>query len=624
MVSKYYLNVNFILAMTLIMMLLPFSTVLILLLGGRYLGQKSAPWLAFFSLFLTMCLAWSIGYSVFIEGYIIQYSLTSWVNLHLLTIHYSIFIDVLVSSMLILITTVSCAVHLYSISYMRGDPHLIRFMAYLSLFTWFMMILVTSPNFLQLFIGWEGVGLCSYLLVNFWFTRIQATKAALKAMVMNRVGDLGLLFAMGMIYCYQGSLTFSSHLPLSIITPMPPQIHFFIGLLLLLAVMGKSAQLGLHMWLPDAMEGPTPVSALIHAATMVTAGVFLILRLSSFFEGSTALLGIMVGIGSLTAFFSALIGLTQNDVKKVIAYSTCSQLGYMVLICGFSCYEVGLFHLLNHGFFKALLFLSAGSLIHALHDEQDIRKSGGLILSNGFTFQCLWIGSLALMGLPFLTGFYSKDLLLEKIASHPDWVFGWWLALLSAGLTAFYSMRVLYYAFLHNSQASIRYYQKAHEGDWILLLPLCVLLILSLIAGYSFQYFILGDGYPPMVISRDKWGALYMTFEGAMSAFVLGLFIELWWIEYFDNKEVMLYRWSSSAGFVDGVVQHYILVPIVKLGFSITYKLLDSQVFEWWGPTGAWYQLRYMTQQITKFYQGQLSLYIYWMIFFSVLLILIF
>jgi proton-translocating NADH-quinone oxidoreductase chain L len=304
---------------------------------------------------------------------------------------------------------------------MTDDPHLPKFMSYISLFTFFMLMLVTANNFLQLFLGWEGVGLCSFLLISFWHTRIQANKAAIKAMVVNRIGDFGLLFGILLIFDVFKTIEFHSVFALApyfykkyfMFLGLNLNILTTVGFLLFIGAMGKSAQIGLHTWLPDAMEGPTPVSALIHAATMVTAGVFLIIRCSPLFEYTPSILTLITSVGAITAFFAASIGLVQNDIKKIIAYSTCSQLGYMIFACGLSGYSVGLFHLFNHAFFKALLFLSAGSIIHGLANEQDLRKMGGLLQGMSFTYINFVIGSLALMGFPFLAGFYSKDVILE-------------------------------------------------------------------------------------------------------------------------------------------------------------------------------------------------------------------
>jgi len=329
--------------------------------------------------------------------------------------------DTLTVVMLVVITSVSSLVHIYSLSYMSEDPHIPRFMSYLSIFTFFMCTLVTADNFVQMFFGWEGVGLASYLLINFWFTRLEASKASIKAMLVNRVGDFGL--ALGIMYLFSlfKSVNFNTifacapyySLQTFIFCNMEYKVLDVICILLFIGAVGKSAQLGLHTWLPDAMEGPTPVSALIHAATMVTAGVFMIARCSPLFEYAPTSLSVVTFIGGMTCFFAATTGLLQNDLKRVIAYSTCSQLGYMVFACGISNYNVGVFHLMNHAFFKALLFLSAGSVIHALADQQDMRKMGGVVQLLPFTYSMMLIGSLSLAGIPFLTGFYSKDVILE-------------------------------------------------------------------------------------------------------------------------------------------------------------------------------------------------------------------
>lgn len=329
--------------------------------------------------------------------------------------------DSLTAMILIVVTSVSSLVHIYSTSYIEHDPHLSRFITYLSFFTFFIIILVSADNLVQIFVGWEGVGLCSYLLINFWFTRIQANKAAIKAILVNRVGDFGLALGIFGLFLETGSVEYST---IFSIVPFIFNKTFFLfsyefhflnlfSFLLFVGAVGKSAQVGLHTWLPDAIEGPTPVSALIHAATMVTAGVFLLVRCSPLFEYCPKTLWVITLFGGITAFFAATTGLFQNDLKKVIAYSTCSQLGYMVFSCGLSCYNVGLFHLANHAFFKALLFLTAGAIIHATNDEQDIRRIGGLVRVLPFCYSIFLVGSLALLGFPFLSGFYSKEVILE-------------------------------------------------------------------------------------------------------------------------------------------------------------------------------------------------------------------
>lgn len=384
--------------------------------------------------------------------------------------------DGLSSVMLVVVTLVSLLVHIYSLSYMVEDPHMPRFLSYLSLFTFMMLMLVTADNFLQLFLGWEGVGLSSYLLINFWFTRVEANRAAIKAIIVNRFGDFGLSIGIFGIFLVFNSLNFNTIFFLVdfytsncfYIYGFMFNSYEFISFFLFVGAVGKSAQIILHTWLPDAMEGPTPVSALIHAATMVTAGVFVLLRCSPILEFAPHVLVLITFLGSITAVISATIGAFQNDLKKVIAYSTCSQLGYMVFICGLSQYSIGLFHLVNHAFFKALLFLSAGSVIHALGDEQDMRKMGGLRYAMPITYVMFVIGSLSLGGFPFLSGFYSKDLILEFSLSQNygiDGYFVFYLGVVAAFFTAFYSLRLIYVAFIAERRNKDNTYKYLHESS---------------------------------------------------------------------------------------------------------------------------------------------------------------
>ena len=457
-------------------------------LFGRFLGFGVCI-LTTSNIFFCLILSLFLFYDILANEIVYKIILGSWIFSDSISINWSFCFDSLTSVMLIVVTFISTLVHLYSIEYMRHDPHLQRFMSYLSLFTFFMLILITANNFLQMFVGWEGVGLSSYLLINFWFTRIQANKAAIKAMLVNRIGDFALLLAIFTIYSTFNSLDYDiifTLVPLfidsSILvgTARFPVIDI-ICILLFVGAMGKSAQIGLHSWLPDAMEGPTPVSALIHAATMVTAGVFLLARCSFIFEFSNTALNFVLFIGSATAIFAATTGLFQNDMKKVIAYSTCSQLGYMIFACGLSSYQLGVFHLSNHAFFKALLFLGAGSIIHAVADEQDMRKMGGLKKLLPFSYAIMLIGSLALMGFPFLTGFYSKDAILElafaqfNIGSH----FAYYLGCFAAFFTAFYSVRLLFLVFLAKPNGNRKTILNSHEASWEIGLPLLILSIFS-------------------------------------------------------------------------------------------------------------------------------------------------
>ena len=403
-------------------------------------------------------------------------------------------LDMLTAVMLIVVTWVSSVVHLYSIGYMSHDPHKPRFMAYLSLFTFFMLMLVTADNLIQLFLGWEGVGLCSYLLIGFWFKKPEANAAAMKAFIVNRVGDFGFALGIAAIYWLFGSVQFTEifarvgEFDTAHVMLFGHSVHTLtmICILLFIGCMGKSAQLGLHTWLPDAMEGPTPVSALIHAATMVTAGVFLVARCSPLFEHAPGALTLITYVGAATAFFAATVGLVQNDIKRVIAYSTCSQLGYMFFACGVSAYSAGIFHLMTHAFFKALLFLSAGSVIHAMSGEQDMRRMGGIWRQIPWTYSYMWIGSLALAAMPFFAGYYSKDLILEvAYASHTEHGhFAYWLGTSAAGMTAFYSWRLLFMTFHGAPRASEEVMHHVHESPKIIMLPLLLLALGALVSGY--------------------------------------------------------------------------------------------------------------------------------------------
>jgi len=408
--------------MYLLILYFPLISFLVIGFFGRFLGTKGSNIFATLNMFFNLLLSFFIFYEIVLGGSICFFKLFSWFNIGNFTVDWGFFFDPVTSVMLIVVNVVSFFVHFYSIDYMKHDFFSHRFMSYLSLFTWFMLILVTADNFLQLFVGWEGVGLVSYLLINFWFSIAEANKSALKAMIMNRIGDIGIALGVSLIFFEFKTLDFNVIFPVA---------HFFaddyyyffnsyihlitlISFLFLIGAIGKSAQFGLHTWLPDAMAGPTPVSALIHAATMVTAGVFVLIRISPILEQTALGLQIIAFVGIFTAFFASSIGLFQNDLKKIIAYSTCSQLGYMVFACGLSNYSLSLFHLTNHAFFKALLFLSAGAVIHGMLDEQDMRKYGGLHKILPFSYICIFIGSMSLMGIPFLTGFYSKDLIIES------------------------------------------------------------------------------------------------------------------------------------------------------------------------------------------------------------------
>lgn len=604
--------------MYLVLIFLPLLSSFICGLLGRkigYEGVKKFPLFILVNFFISIVLL----YDIHINKSIILLDLLSWFNLGILTNDLSLRFDSVVGSMLVLINLVSFCVHLFSCSYMDGDPHLPRFISYLSLFTFFMIILVSGSNLVQLFIGWEGVGLCSYLLINFWFTRIQANKSAIKAMVINKIGDIGLLIGLIILFLYSGSFSYNELFSYFSIHDLNNKALTLSLFLIVIGIVGKSAQIGLHMWLPDAMEGPTPVSALIHAATMVTAGVFLLIRISPLFELLPELLILIVLIGSLTSFFSAVIGLTQNDFKKVIAYSTCSQLGYMITICGFSEYSLGLFHLVNHGFFKALLFLSAGSIIHALSDNQDMRKSGGLSSILPLSLVLILIGSLSLMGLPFLTGFYSKDLILELIKNSNILFFSFFFCIISAFLTAFYSFRLIFFTFFNYPQLIKISINKIHEGDWKLITPLIILCLFSIIFGFYSQSLILNNFFPPIILDNIKSLPLILSLIGLILSIVLGVQIKKNWYYVHSLASLFFYNLSINLWYFDHIINNLIIKPTLNLGYSITYKFIDNQIIESFGPLYLYSMISYFSNNLSKFHSGKLSLYLFLFIAFSFL-----
>nr|AER54574.1 NADH dehydrogenase subunit 5 [Laomedea flexuosa]AER54614.1 NADH dehydrogenase subunit 5 [Obelia longissima] len=608
--------------MYLLILILPLLSSIICGLWGRKIGYEGIKLLSCILIFFTFSLSVNSFIEVVAFNSIIYINLWSWFDIGMLYNPMNLQFDYIVSSMLILVSSVSFFVHIFSTSYMNGDPHLPRFMSYLSLFTFFMVVLVTSNNLIQLFIGWEGVGLCSYLLIGFWYTRIQANKSAIKAMIMNKVGDMALLLGIISIWIEVGSLDYNSIFSYCYFINEDNIKLDLISFFLLIGVIGKSAQFGLHSWLPDAMEGPTPVSALIHAATMVTAGVFLIIRMSPFFELTPTILLLIVLIGSLTAFFSSTIGLTQNDLKKVIAYSTCSQLGYMVMICGFSQYNSSLFHLINHGFFKALLFLSAGSIIHALNDEQDFRKMGSMNSITPFTYTCIVIGSVSLMGLPFLTGFYSKDLIIELIYGEHYLRFALWLGVLSAFLTAFYSFRLINFTFFNSPQSNMNTFSNSHEGDWNLRWPLSLLIMFSIIIGFILQHTILIDEAPIIITNISKFSPLIVSFFGASFSMVLGILISKWWYKWLNQFNIKLYSFTNNAWYFDYIFHNYISKYIFNFGLFTTYKLIDNQLLEYFGPYNSYNKMSTTSNKISKLHSGKLSLYLLIFLIFTFFLII--
>nr|YP_009317641.1 NADH dehydrogenase subunit 5 [Pterocladiella musciformis]AOX49093.1 NADH dehydrogenase subunit 5 [Pterocladiella musciformis] len=625
--------------------ILPLIGSLISGFGGRLLGYYGASIFATSCVGLSFFLSLLIFYEVGFCNSVCYISLSSWISTGTLTVNWGFLFDAVTSVMLIVVTSISTLVHMYSISYMENDPHCPRFMSYLEIFTFFMLVLVTADNTLQMFLGWEGVGLASYLLINFWFTRLAANQSAIKALVVNRIGDFGLsigIFALFYIFNSVDYLTIFSLTPffqnycLSFLG-IDINTLTFIGVLLFIGAVGKSAQLGLHTWLPDAMEGPTPVSALIHAATMVTAGVFLIIRFSPLVEYSSTILGILIIFGSLTTFFAAMTGTFQNDLKRVIAYSTCSQLGYMVFACGLSCYNVSMFHLTNHAFFKALLFLSAGSIIHALSDEQDMRRMGSLSQFLPVTYSLMLIGSLALTGFPFLAGFYSKDFILElsQIGTNSNLnnsiaALSCWLGTLSVLFTSFYSFRLIYLAFLNNSNSSKKVLTSVHESNLLMLIPLLILAVGSIFIGYLTKDFFIGFGtnfwnssifilpYNANFIESEflevqiKWLPFLLSTFGIILATIINLsrfYILINW--NFHNFFAFL---INKKWFWDFIYSRFFIYPILTFGYNITLKNLDRGFIELAGPYGVMNFIPTWANLIKKLQTGQITHYIFFMI----------
>jgi NADH-ubiquinone oxidoreductase chain 5 len=488
---------------------LPFFNFILISCCGRILGKMGTIYCTIYCFIYLMFCNIQLFYFLITTNNIVYINLGSWLEFSILHISWEFMIDNLSICMLLMVSIISFLVHIYSFVYMKFDPHFIRFISYLSIFTFFMCILVTANSFIQLFVGWEGVGLCSYLLINFWFTRLQANKAALKALFMNKIGDIGFLIAAVFIFFVFRTFDFTI---LNVLTPIFSEslaiifhtnfytftVFDIICFCLIIGIVGKSAQLGLHTWLPSAMEGPTPVSALIHAATMVTAGIFLLIRTSFLFEYSYYIQNLIIIIGACTAFISAITAIFLYDIKKIIAYSTCSQLGYMLLAAGLSQYTLSFFHLINHAFFKALLFLTAGAIIHSFNNEQDIRKINGIFFKMPFIYSAVLIGNIAIMGLPFLTGFYSKDLIIEIVYVNTIYkILGlsisgsliFWIIMLATACTAIYSLRLYYFLFLRQNVVII-YKNNVKE----LIQPLYIQLVLFfLMMGSIFIGYILSD-----------------------------------------------------------------------------------------------------------------------------------
>ena len=612
---------------------------------GKFIGDRSSEIITSLLVSISAIFSCLVFYEVIVNQYQENIIIATWISSGSLEVNWSMNIDPLSSVMLVVVTSVSALVHIYSIGYMSHDPHKPRFMAYLSLFTFAMLMLVTSDNFIQLFFGWEGVGLCSYFLIGFWFKKESANKAAIKAFVVNRVGDFGFALGIFLIFYLFGTVNYSE--VFNQISKITDKNLLFLGitfnavdlicLLLFIGAMGKSAQILLHTWLPDAMEGPTPVSALIHAATMVTAGVFLVVRCSPIYEYSELALNIITVVGMSTAFFAATVALVQNDIKKIIAYSTCSQLGYMFFATGVGAYNVAMFHLFTHAFFKALLFLGSGSVIHAFKDEQNINYMGGVWKKLPYTYSLMIIGTLALTGFPFLSGFYSKDAIIEFAYLRGNTV-GYYAAgigIFTAFLTSIYSWRLIFKTFhgeYNNKEIRI---DETHESPIVMLIPLVLLSIGALFAGFLFKELFIGyEGLnnfwrdsifflKPLSTDHPPLWFLLLT------PILVILSIPLAYYLFLKNKNLPdqianinkpLYNFLLNKWYFDELYDVLFVKPSKKLGLFL-WKFFDIKIIDGFGPDGISLLIKKFSVRANKFQSGYIYQYAFVMLLgFSALL----
>ncbi len=633
--------------MYLLPIFLTFFSFFITFFFGKHIGNYKNHLINILLVFISTLICYLIFFEVSFLSLPCYLKLTDWVIFDIFNVYWSCIFDSLTVSMLIVIMSISLCAHIYSVSYMDQDPHQIRFMSYLSLFTFFMLILVTSSNLIQLFIGWEGVGICSYLLINFWYTRVGANKSSIMAVFTNKISDIFLLVAFGLIFKIFKTLDFNiifSILSINYTNDYLFDLLYYAGFFIIMGAVGKSAQIGLHFWLPEAMEGPTPVSSLIHAATMVTAGVFLIVRCSFLMENIPLLLIWISFFGSLTIFFGSTVGLFQYDIKKIIAYSTCSQLGYMFLSCGLSSYYNSMFHLINHAFFKALLFLTAGYIIHSLSSEQDFRKMGGLLKKLPLSAIMILIGSFSLMGFPYTSGFYSKEKILElfhnKLIYNFDFLkyikffyFFQFLAMFSVILTICYSIKMYVYIFLNNFNGYKSYIYNIHYGSFYLILPLIVLSYLSIFSGYLLNDLMVGIG-------TDFWNnSLFIASQELQSVsnnsgFYLFNFEFIKYIRkipliltiYYTFCFFILFVWVKNLFFFFKLEMFWlnnlftflnrkyiffnknIVFPLIDLmnysALNYTFKLFDKGLIELFGPFGITRLIIYTTKLNSKLQSG--------------------
>ena len=628
-----------------------YAIVLLPLLGsiisgfcGKRLGAKSCQILTSSFVSISAILSLFIFYEVFVQDYSSNKLIFNWISSGDFHVNWSINIDPLTSVMLVVVSLISSIIHFYSIGYMSHDPHKPRFMAYLSLFTFAMLTLVTADNFLQLYFGWEGVGLCSYLLIGFWFKKPSANAAAIKAFIVNRVGDFGLAIGIFLIFFFYGTVNYNEvfqQTPLLI----QKQVIFLgiefnlitlICLLLFLGAMGKSAQILLHTWLPDAMEGPTPVSALIHAATMVTAGVFLVVRCSPIFEYSQTALNVVAVVGMTTAFFAATVALVQNDIKKIVAYSTCSQLGYMFFAVGVGAYHVAIFHLFTHAFFKALLFLGSGCVIHSFNNEQDIRLMGGVWKKIPFTYALMIIGTLALTGFPFFSGYYSKDAIIEfaylsgSTIGHLASAVGIFTVL----LTAIYSWRLIFKTFHGKYNNKENNLNSIHESSLTMLIPSSLLAVGAILSGILFKEMFIGYD------SSQFWNSSILFLQSiqhdhppiwlvVITPAIVIIAIPIAYYLFVENEKVLknfvlknkfLYNFLVNKWYFDELYSFIFVEPLKKIGLFF-WKKGDINIIDRYGPEGLSRLVKIISDKAVHFQSGYLYHYAFVMLIgFSILL----
>ena len=618
--------------MAYLLVFLPLVASFIVGIFGRFLGDKISQLITCSFVLISSALSIYIFSDVAINSNTYNLKIFNWITSGGLVLNWSINIDTLTSVMLVVVTSVSALVHVYSVGYMSHDPDKPRFMSYLSLFTFMMLMLVTSDNFLQLFFGWEGVGLASYLLIGFWYKKPSANSAAIKAFVVNRVGDFGLAIGIFLIFKYTGSVNFVDVFK-AIPTLLDKNISMlgieaslinFICIFLFIGAMGKSAQIFLHTWLPDAMEGPTPVSALIHAATMVTAGVFLVVRCSPIFEYSPFVLNIIVLVGATTAFFAGTIGLVQNDIKRVIVYSTCSQLGYMFFAAGLGAYHIAIFHLFTHAFFKALLFLGAGSVIHAFNDEQDMRNMGGVWKKIPYTYSLMIIGTLALTGFPFLSGFFSKDAIIETAYSSTSFFAGYavTIGVLTAFMTSLYSWRLIFMTFhgtYNNKNISL---SKVHESPVVMLVPLLFLALGAIFAGYAFKDYFIGSQFIQFWNSSIFFLKEFVLLHPPLWFLLLTpilvlLAIPLSYYFFVKDKKSLdgfveinkpLYNFLVNKWYFDELYDFLFVKPAKKIG-TFFWKIGDGTIIDGFGPDGLTKLIKSVSDKAVQFQSGFLYHY---------------